>query len=280
MYPVADTLLGGDSVQRVAERLFPVGARVLSSDTLPAPDTLPGTTAADLFGALSALAPQEAASPAVTPGLSPALQGILLLLGVAYVLLLSNHPGTSWELLTRSFAPHRSRRPATDTTSGPIPFLNRAGFLALLFAGLFALRLGAPRTFAPDVPQLGLGLLASAVLAGTILLQCAMLRLAGALTLTRNLTEGIIAAKRSALGLYALLLPPALLCYLPVPYDEGRAGLGIVLALTGIVLFLFLKETLELFVSKKVSISHWFLYLCIVELFPISLLWLLIARHG
>jgi len=41
---------------------------------------------------------------------------------------------------------------------------------------------------------------------------------------------------------------------------------------------LYLKETLNLFLSKKVSILHWFLYLCTVEVFPVSLLWLLAVR--
>lgn len=41
---------------------------------------------------------------------------------------------------------------------------------------------------------------------------------------------------------------------------------------------LYLREVLNLFISKKVSILHWILYLCIVEVFPVSLLWLLVAR--
>ena len=42
--------------------------------------------------------------------------------------------------------------------------------------------------------------------------------------------------------------------------------------------FLYLKESLNLFISKKISILHWFLYLCTVEIFPVSLLWLSLVR--
>ena len=42
--------------------------------------------------------------------------------------------------------------------------------------------------------------------------------------------------------------------------------------------FLYLRETLNLFLSKKISILHWILYLCTVEIFPISLIGLLAAR--
>ena len=38
------------------------------------------------------------------------------------------------------------------------------------------------------------------------------------------------------------------------------------------------QGTLNLFLSKKISILHWILYLCTVEIFPISLIGLLAAR--
>ncbi len=282
MPETTDTLLCGDSLRRAFERLFIEGARSVPEglSAPPSADTLPPTSAADLYGALSTLAPQTAAagSGGAEGLLAPSVQLLMLLLGLFYVLLISSHPGMAWELATRTAAPHG--RTADPAGGGSLPFLNRAGLLALLFGGLLALRLGTPHRFAAELPQPALALLAAACFALVLLLQCAMLRLAGALTLTRELTDAVIAAKRSALALYALLLPPVLLCYLPLPAGSGAGILGCIVVLSGIVLFLFLKSTLELFVAKKVSISHWILYLCTVELFPISLLWQLVARHG
>ncbi|MBQ5352799.1 MAG: DUF4271 domain-containing protein, partial [Alistipes sp.] len=37
-------------------------------------------------------------------------------------------------------------------------------------------------------------------------------------------------------------------------------------------LILFVKETFLFFVSQKISILHWILYLCALEIFPLSLL--------
>ena len=47
-------------------------------------------------------------------------------------------------------------------------------------------------------------------------------------------------------------------------------------ALAAISVLLYLKESLSLFISKKVSILHWILYLCTVEVLPLSFLWQLI----
>ena len=48
--------------------------------------------------------------------------------------------------------------------------------------------------------------------------------------------------------------------------------------LGGALLLLYLKESLMLFLSKKISILHWFLYLCAVEIFPVSFVWLSLTR--
>ena len=56
------------------------------------------------------------------------------------------------------------------------------------------------------------------------------------------------------------------------PTDRG------ILILGGALLLLYLKESLMLFLSKKISILHWFLYLCAVEIFPVSFVWLSLTR--
>ncbi|MBR5877304.1 MAG: DUF4271 domain-containing protein [Alistipes sp.] len=45
-----------------------------------------------------------------------------------------------------------------------------------------------------------------------------------------------------------------------------------------VALGLFFRESIKLFISKKVSILHWILYLCAVEILPITLLWQAVVR--
>jgi hypothetical protein len=46
----------------------------------------------------------------------------------------------------------------------------------------------------------------------------------------------------------------------------------------GLTLVLYVRESLDLFMSKKISILHWFLYLCTVEIVPVTLLWQMAIR--
>ena len=45
-----------------------------------------------------------------------------------------------------------------------------------------------------------------------------------------------------------------------------------------LVFVLFIRESVSFFISKKVSILHWILYLCAVEILPLSLLWQGVVR--
>lgn len=287
MAATTDTTLlvtaGGDSLRRAVERLFLTGAHVgpvEPADTLSHLTTaIPPTTAADLYGPASSLAQPTAATPPL-PIPNDGYQLLVLILGVLYLWLLAHHLGNIYTLFRQT----TSRTPAfrtNDPRSGNTysPFLRLATAIGMLFVGLLGLRLAAPQSFAPDVPQVSFSLLLATCAYGVLLLQYGMLRLAGAVTLTQEFTDELCAIKRTMIALCSILLPPTLLCYLLTPAGSGNGWLIAILVETVIVLFLFLKATLTLFVSKKVSIFHWILYLCTVELFPISLLWLLIARN-
>lgn len=268
-----------DSLRQAIERLFVAGAHYTPADSLAsaAPTATVGADA--LYGAGSYLAAQPAAEPYLCP---PAhdFQALLLLLGIVYLLLLSHHLGNIYTLLLQTTSRTAVLRPSDPRSGSSFTAFQRLSIvIGMLFVGLLGMRLAAPQSFAPNVPQVTFSLLISAGVGTVLLLQNGMLRLAGAITVTQEFTNELIATKRSLLALGALLLPPTLLCYILTPAGSGAGWLIAILAETAIVLFLFLKATLSLFVSKKVSIFHWILYLCTVEIFPISLLWLLIARN-
>ena len=52
--------------------------------------------------------------------------------------------------------------------------------------------------------------------------------------------------------------------------------IGYIAALLAFVLFI--RESIAFFISKKVSILHWILYLCAVEILPFTLLWQVVIR--
>ena len=77
---------------------------------------------------------------------------------------------------------------------------------------------------------------------------------------------------------YVVFLCPLILLFLLASPDTGHILSFGILILGGALLLLYLKESLMLFLSKKISILHWFLYLCAVEIFPVSFVWLSLTR--
>ena len=65
-----------------------------------------------------------------------------------------------------------------------------------------------------------------------------------------------------------------------IGYGAGyQIWMNVGLVAIAATLLLYAKESIELFISKKVSILHWILYLCTVELFPVSLIVLTAIRE-
>ena len=104
------------------------------------------------------------------------------------------------------------------------------------------------------------------------------MRLAGALTLSQPFIAQLMLLKRTCFALGMILISPPLLLFALCPQGTGGVWFCIIAVDLAAAAVLYLKETLNLILSKKVSILHWFLYLCTVEVFPVSLLWLLAVR--
>lgn len=138
-----------------------------------------------------------------------------------------------------------------------------------------------PGRLAEAIPQgavLILSLLASLAALGVAAYQAIAVRLAGTLTLSQPFIAQLMLLKRTYFALGVVLISPPLLLFALCPQGTGGVWFCIVAIELTAAAVLYLKETLNLFLSKKVSILHWFLYLCTVEVFPISLLWLLAVR--
>ena len=154
----------------------------------------------------------------------------------------------------------------------------------LLFLGVAAVKYSdtlMPGRLAASIPQgaaLVFSLLVSLASLGIAAYQTIAVRLAGALTHSQPFIAQLMLLKRTCFALGMILISPPLLLFALCPQGTGGVWFCIIAVELAAAAVLYLKETLNLFLSKKVSILHWFLYLCTVEVFPVSLLWLLAVR--
>ena len=67
---------------------------------------------------------------------------------------------------------------------------------------------------------------------------------------------------------------------LAVAGTGGEVWLRVACLAAAVAVVMYVRESVTLFNSKKISILHWILYLCIVEIMPFTLLWQIVVRMG
>ena len=95
----------------------------------------------------------------------------------------------------------------------------------------------------------------------------------GVLTHSRDFCKEVTRLKSVMFTIFTIVATPLLLCFVtggelwfvPLCYVVGFVLVAIIA--------LYIYESFLLFLSKKVSTLHTFLYLCTVEIFPITLIW-------
>ena len=245
--------------------------------------------AGEFFGQQSLLAaPRPAAQqqPRLTDELP--FQGLVLLLTLLFGLLLYRNPGDMRALVGRVAFERRDSERTSDESgnAGFTRFLNIALALGFLLAGVTAVRLCDRPDIAQELLSMGNGSTLSLLLAlgvGLLFLLVylygiLLLRAVGGVTLTSGFTTQLIRIKRGYAALGAIILAPIILLFALSPLGSDTIWAGLLTAGWLITFLLYLRETFALFISKKVSILLWILYLCAVEIFPVTLLWLLVVR--
>lgn len=264
--PLRDTLpsyasLDGVLEERMHDLLEPI-------DTLQVPFN-PHLTLQEAYGPLSELVVADRGVIPFRELLTdhPLYQGIVLLLAVAYALLICAHLNEVIGLVGK----RSEGRPAAPRATYTVVVIG------LLLISTLVVRLveEGGSLYYETLP-----ILVSTFVAGlvTILFQSVILYLIGRITIQRELMRNLMQAKTLifVLGTVACMPPALMLLFTPPGMGLGWFWL---LALMAILLFFFfLKESFQLFIAKKISILHWFLYLCAVECFPISLMVLLAIR--
>lgn len=291
--PAADSIrLAADSIGLAADSiglapadtLFFADFRTAETET---PSVWRDTTAAALFGEASVTVqpPRMQTAPPASLTENAAFQSFVLLLAAIYAMLLYRNLGDVRTLLDRI-----SRDTATGQRlseepggSGFSRFLNIATTIGMLFMGVMTVKYGD--SLMPSQLEtlshgavLALSLLATAACYGVVLYQMTVVRLTGAVTLSQPFISQLVLLKRTYFSLGVIVTSPALLLFALCPRGTGNVWFCIIIIELAVTAGLYLRETLNLFIAKKISILHWFLYLCMVEILPISLLWLLTAR--
>lgn len=282
----ADSIgLAADSIGLApADTLFFADFRTAETET---PSVWRDTTAAALFGEASVTVqlPRMQTAPPASLTENAAFQSFVLLLAAIYAMLLYRNLSDVRTLLDRI-----SRDTATGQRlseepggSGFSRFLNIATTIGMLFMGVMAVKYGD--SLMPSQLEtlshgavLALSLLATAACYGVVLYQMTVVRLTGAVTLSQPFISQLVLLKRTYFSLGVIVTSPALLLFALCPRGTGNVWFCIIIIELAVTAGLYLRETLNLFIAKKISILHWFLYLCMVEILPISLLWLLTAR--
>ncbi len=106
-----------------------------------------------------------------------------------------------------------------------------------------------------------------------------VLRISGYLTLQSNFVNRLLKI-RGQLTIWAVLvISPLFVMSGLTDYIEGIW----VVYLSGIVsialLLIYLRQSFLLFMKQNISILHWFLYLCGVEILPLTFLWAIVTRQ-
>ena len=246
------------------------------------------TTARAVFGEQAILVDPASTEPnhPAAPTENGPFQCFVLLLAVTYAVLLYRNLDDIGTLLSRIFHDGASHKRFYEDSgsSGFSRFLHITTVIGILFLGLLAVKFGGwiitgwPTELFADAAVLGL-CLATSVTGGLIVLyQHIVLQCAGKITVSQPFIGQLIQLKRTFFALAAVITTPVLLLFVLCPEDSGKIWIHIALAEVSLTALLYIKESLNLFLSKNFSILHWFLYLCTVEFFPISLIWLLITR--
>ncbi len=238
-------------------------------------------TAEEVFGSGAQLVAEVGYGPSALPlqsgrieTASPFFQGFVLLVAVFFVMLAANRRQEIGTLVADSSTDERLYENRKNV-AGLLGFLIVAGWMSVVVVVIRALAEtgGWALDMAWKIPLA----VAAVSLAG--IYKWLVLNISGRLVLQDELTHKLIFLHALCMGRIALYgLPFALF------YALSAAGTGQWwLRLWGIVCLyrsvLFVGKSFSLFLVKKISILHWILYLCTVEVFPVTLLVLLVNRY-
>lgn len=236
-----------------------------------APDTLSAT---DLFGAATRLVPCNApAQTAATVASDGVFQLVALALIIVYMLFLVRRASVIRLMLATAIGGIASnfsgREPINPADRRSIAFA--LSVIGIITVAMTAVRLTDGTTIDGGHIHISLGAII-AVLTLLALAEHLLLFCAGAISGRNDICERLRHIKMLHFSTAALVILPAAMLYIFSSSRIADLWLAIVILQAFISAILFIKESLSLFISQRISILLWILYLCGVELLPASLL--------
>ena len=294
--PAADSLAAADTLAGTPVPDSPAG--LFAADRtpaeilfLPTPEEMPhpwrDTTGEAVFGRESILVPPEKLQRPETVSFTDnaLFQGFVLLLAAMYAMLLYLNIGDIRTLFSHISREASSRQRLTEDpgSSGFSRFLHVVTAIGILFLGIFAVKYGdtlLPQLLArlPHEALPVLCLLAVLACMAIFTFQTLLLKSIGSLLVAEGFITRLRFLRRTYFALAVIVTAPVLLLFALCPRNTGDVWFLIITIELAVTAVLYLRESLHLFISKKISILNWILYLCTVEIFPVSLVWLLLAR--
>ena len=163
------------------------------------------------------------------------------------------------------------------------------GFLGKLFligtctlgaiASLWADRTVAWEAVGPYA-RVALPFAAMAAFVAVVAVQYAMLAVAGGITRPWSMMAVLLRIRLIYFVLATVIVLPPVLMWQMNGGTGGEVWLRVACLAAAVAVVMYVRESVTLFNSKKISILHWILYLCIVEIMPFTLLWQIVVRMG
>ncbi len=211
-------------------------------------------------------------------------QSSVILLLITYVLLLYRFRSDIGQLFTnRKALAEEIDNPSQSSIYGR--FFSTTVGVGLLLSAIMVVKgadlapalisgVVAPRwIYAVAVPSV---LVATIVVA---VLQIALLWVIGGVAMCSDVTSTLLRLRKICFSIFTICCTPTVLLYALGEIGRFNLFLYLLVAEAVVILLVFLYETFDLFISKKISVLHWILYLCTVELFPVSLIVLTAMRE-
>ncbi len=242
-------------------------------------------SAADVFGAASELALRGGTAHAAATGAGDAvLQIAALAVTLLYIYTVVRYSDVVRAVMFSAVGvapPRRGRQRHFNFA------VQRNVEIIIAVSGAVAAAVVAVRLLGARIAETGLAadvsVMAYSVAAGLAALavfEYSAVRVVGFISERSDVCMQILQLKLLHFAAAAAAVLPFGMVFLFAAQSVATACFYIMAGLCSVSAILFAKESFSLFISQRVSILYWILYLCIVELFPVSLLLAPILRTG
>ncbi|MBR2352293.1 MAG: DUF4271 domain-containing protein [Alistipes sp.] len=243
------------------------------------------TTPEAILGATSRLVAADHTAIATGAEMGALFQWAVLAVGLAYIISTVLNIDAILYLLHSAFVP-RSKRTSLGNLLGEVRNLE----VAMNITGVVAIALFVVRyASSPDgglllydfgVSAWGLGGIALASILALAIAEGGAIYIVGMICERQKMCTSLLHLKLMHAASTLAIALPLIILYALAPPTVAEATLWVLVAVSVLGSILFINETFILFRAQRISIFHWILYLCTLELVPLSLVLAPIVRHS